>query len=68
MKFIKPSASIQEPRSAHLGQFHLRFSVDCIQSKQMQQISMTSSGRSHAFTSSNESYNEFPKVASPHFW
>ena len=52
-KVMKPPASIQEPHSAHFGQFHLRFSVDCIRSKQMQQISMTSSGRSRAFTSSN---------------
>ena len=53
MKVMKAPASIQEPHSAHLGQFHLRFTVDCIWSKQIQQISMTSSGRSHAFTSSN---------------
>ena len=57
MKVMKPPASIQEPHSAHLGPFHLRFTVDCIRSKQMQQISMTSSGRSHAFTSSNLSQN-----------
>ena len=53
MKVMKPSASIQEPHSTHLCQFHLRFSVDCIRFKQMQQISMTSSWKSHAFTSSN---------------
>ena len=53
MKVTKPPASIQEPHSAHLGQFHLGFTIDCIRSKQMQQISMPSSGRLHAFTSSN---------------
>ena len=48
MKVMKPPASIQEPHSAHLRQFHLRFTVDFIWSKQMQQ----SSNLLHSLTTS----------------